>query len=66
MKMQNPTLPKFEIPIFEKLGFWKMRNRDIKTKILTFKEFGFRKNKKSAPQNMKFDFDFEFLGQKFD
>ena len=43
-----------------------MRNRDIKTKISIFNEFGFPKNMKSAPQNLKFDFDFGFLGQKFD
>ena len=34
--------------------------------ISIFGKFGFPKNNKSAPQNMKFDFDFEFLGQKFD
>ena len=43
-----------------------MRNRDTKTKILTFKECGFPKSKKSGPQNLKFDFDFEFLGHEFD
>ena len=64
--MQNSTLPKFEISIFEKIGFGKMRNRDIKTKILIFKEFWFPKNKKSAPQNLKFNSDFEFWGRKFD
>ena len=31
MKMQNSTLPKFEISIFEKFGFEKIRNRDIET-----------------------------------
>ena len=66
MKIQNSTLPKFEFSILEHLGFEKMRNRDIKTKILTLKEFGFPKNEKSAPQNLKFDFDFEFQDQKFD
>ena len=50
------------ISIFEKFGFEKMRNRDIKTKILIFKEFGFPKNKKSGPQILKFDFG--FLGQE--
>ena len=38
--------------------------RDINTKILIFKEFRFPKNKKSGPQNLKFDFDFEFFGQE--
>ena len=67
MKMQKSTLPfKFEISNFEKFGVEKIRNRDTKTKILTFKEFGFAKSKKSAPQNLKFDFDFQFFGQKFD
>ena len=66
MKMQNSTLPKFEISIFLKFGFQKIRNRDMKTKILTFREFGFPKNKKSGPQNLKFDFDFEFWDLKFD
>ena len=66
MKMQNSTLPKFEISIFEKFGFEQMTNRDIKTKILTFKEFGFPKNKKSGPQNLKFDVDFEFWDHEFD
>ena len=63
MKMQKSTLPKFEISFFEKLGFGKMRNRDIKTKILTFKEFGFPKNEKSGHQNSKLDYDFDFLAQ---
>ena len=63
--MQKPTLPKFEISIFEKLGFGKMRNWDTKTKILTFKEFGFAKSKKSAPKNQKLDYDFDFLSRKF-
>ena len=49
-----------------KFGFGKMRNRDTKTKILIFKEFGFPKNKKSGPQNLKFDLDFEILGQEID
>ena len=65
MKIQNSTLPNFEISIFEKLGFGKMRNGDTKTKILTFKEFRFPKNEKSAPQNSKLDYDFDFLGPKF-
>ena len=43
-----------------------MRNRYMKTKILIFKEFGFPKNEKSGPQNLKFDFGFEFWGRKFD
>ena len=64
MKMQNSTLPKFEISIFQRLGFGKMRNRDIKTKIWTSKELGVPKNEKSGPQNLKFDFDFEFSGQE--
>ena len=64
--MQKSTLPKFEISILEQLGFGKMRNRDTKTKILTFKEFGFAKCKKSTPQNLKLDFDLEFLGQEID
>ena len=80
MKIQKSTLPKFEISIFEKFGFGKMRNRDIKIwnsipilkfwamkiKFLIFKQFGFPQNKKSGPQNLKFDFDFEFLGSEFD
>ena len=41
-----------------------MRNRDTKTKVLTFKEFGFAKSKKSGPQNPKLDYDFDFLGPK--
>ena len=53
MKMQIPTLSKLEISIFEKLDFGKMRNRDTKTKFFIFKDFGFAKNKKSAPQNKK-------------
>ena len=62
MKMQNSTLPKFEISIFEKLGFGKIRNRDTKTKISIFKEFEFAKSKKSARQKLKFGVDFEFWG----
>ena len=46
MKMQTPTLPKFE--------------------ILFFGKFRFQKNEKSAPQNPKFDFDFEFGGCKIE
>ena len=43
-----------------------MRNWDTKTQILTFQEFGFAKSKKSAgPQNPKLDYDFDFLGRKF-
>ena len=34
MNMQNSTLPKFEISIFSKLSFGKMKNLDSKTKIL--------------------------------
>ena len=56
---------KFQISIFEKLGFGTMRHRDTKTKVSTFKEFGFPKSQKSAPRNLKFDFDFDFLGPKF-
>ena len=51
---------------FEKLGFGKMINWDTKTKISIFKEFGFAKSKKSAPQNLKLDYDFEFRCRKFD
>ena len=65
MKIQNSTLPKFEILIFQKFGFGKMRNWDTKTKILTFKEFGFAKSKKSSPQNQKLDYDFDFLDPNF-
>ena len=66
MKMQKSILPKFEISIsFEKFSFEKMRNRDTKTKMLIFKEFGFAKSKKSVPQNQKLDYDFDFLGPKF-
>ena len=54
--MQTPTRAKFEISIFEKLDSTKLRNRNNNT----------WKNVKSAPQNLKFDFDFGFLGQKFD
>ena len=46
------------------LDLGKVGNRDIKTKILIFKEFGFPKNEKSGLQNLKFDFVFEFLGQE--
>ena len=35
------------------------------TKVLTFEEFGFPK-KKSAPQNLKLDFEFQFSDPKFD
>ena len=70
MKMQKSTRPKFEISIFEKFGFGKMENQNTKIKILNFlqiifKEFGFAKSKKSAPQNPKSDYDFDFLGPKF-
>ena len=73
MKMQNSTLPKFGISIFEKLGSGKMRNRDTKTwNSISILNFGDRNSKsipktqKSAPQNLKFDFDLEFLGQEID
>ena len=66
MTLQKSTLPKFEISFFEKFGFGKMRNRDIKTKIQIFTEFGFPNNKKSGPQILKLGFDFEFWDQKFD
>ena len=42
-----------------------MRNRDTKTNISIFQEFGFTKSKKSAPQNPKLNYDFGFLGPKF-
>ena len=48
MKMQNSTLPKFENSIFEKIVFGEMKILDTKT----------LKNAKSAPQNLKFDWDF--------
>ena len=35
VKIQNSTLQKFEISIFEKLGFEKIRNWDIKNKFVT-------------------------------
>ena len=41
---------------FKNLDFRKIWNRHTKT----------WKNTKSAPQNLKFDFDLEFLGQKID
>ena len=56
MKMQNSTLPKFGISIFGKFGFGKMGNRESNQNL---------KNTKSAPQNTKFDYDFDFLGPKF-
>ena len=66
-------LPKFEISIFGKFGFEEMRNRDIKTwNSISILHFGDRNSKsipktpKSAPQNLKFDFDLEFLGQEID
>ena len=34
--------------------------------ISNFEKFGFPKNWKSPPQNLKFDCDFELLKQKFD
>ena len=57
-----------------------MRNRTSKPEIrfqnlkfeISILNFGDRNSKfipkiqKSAPQNLKFDFDFEFLGRKFD
>ena len=65
--MQKSTLPKFEISIFENFGFGKMRNQDTKTwnsiSILNFLDRNSKsipKIEKSAPQNLKFDFDFEF------
>ena len=54
MKMQKSTLPKFKFSILEKFGFEK-NDRDIKTEILIFKQFGFAKTKKSAPQNQKLE-----------
>ena len=67
VKMQNSTLPKFEISVCEKMGFGKMRNRDTKTRILTFTEFRFAKNKKIGAQKLeiRFRFKFEFRGRKF-
>ena len=67
-------MSKYRIRLCQNLKFrflknWvsgKMRNRDAKTKISTFKEFGFAKSKKSAPQNLKLDYDFEFRCRKFD
>ena len=53
MKIQKPILPKFEISISEKFSFEKMRNWDIKTKILTFKEFGFAKSQKIGTSKPK-------------
>ena len=52
--MQNSTLPKFEISVFEKLGFGKIRNWQLTTS----------KNTNSAPQNLKLDCDMEFSIQK--
>ena len=46
------TLPKFEISI----------NSEIRIK---FQKFGFPKNQKPSPQNLKLSCDFEFLGQTF-
>ena len=66
MKMQNSTLPKFEISIFEKLGFGKMKNLHLKFDFnFNFGDSNSKsipKIEKSAPQNLKFDFDFEFWG----
>ena len=50
----------FEISIFGKLGLGKMRNLDVKTQILVFKEFGVLKDKKSAPQGPKPEIWFRF------
>ena len=37
-----------------------------KFEILFVGKFRFQKNEKSAPQNLKFDFDFEFWGCKIE
>ena len=75
MKMQKPTLPKFEISIILKNGV--LGKYEIGTQKPEFRfrfvVFGIEiqnlfqklkilvsKNKKSGPQNFKFDFDFEF------
>ena len=65
----------------QNLKFWflnnfdlrKMKNLHLKTSnSISILNFGDRNSKsipkieKSAPQNLKFDFDFEFLGRKFD
>ena len=57
MKMQNSTLPKFGISIFDKFGFGKMKNRDTKIwNSISILNFWDRKSKsipkiwKSAPQ----------------
>ena len=68
MKMQKSTPPSFEISIFSKLGFGKMKNLHLKFDF-DFEFWGWQlisksipKIEKSAPQNLKFDFDFEFWG----
>ena len=73
IKIQNSTLPKFKNSIFQNLGSRKIWNQNIKTwNSISILHFGDRNSKsisktqKSAPQNLKFDFDFEFLGRKFD
>ena len=56
---------KFKISIFQKLGFGKIRNQYAKTRMLICEEFQISKNKKSAPQNPKFNCDLDFLGPEF-
>ena len=63
VKIQNSILPKFEISIFQKLGFRKMKNWDTKTKISIFKEFGKVRNRTSKPK-IRFN-DFDIPGPRF-
>ena len=52
MKMQNWTLPKFEISIFEKFGFGKM----TKSHLTIMTKSHLTKNAKSAPENLILNF----------
>ena len=70
-KCRHRLCQNLKFRFFEKLGFGKVRNRDIKTwnSILNFGDGNSKstpKNQKSAPQNIKFDFDFQFSDPKFD
>ena len=55
-----PTKYKILIEMVWKI---KMQNSILPNfEISILEQFGFPKNEKSAPQNLKFDFDFEFWG----
>ena len=81
MKIQKSTLPKFEISNFGKIGFREIaKSGHIEKPEIRFRfvVFGIEiqnlsqklkilvsKNEKSGPQNLQFDYDFQFLGRKF-